>query len=40
MAQARMRNKPQDFVRMGVDPNVVASWEDGKRNGAQPGWIE
>ena len=40
MANARMRNKAEDFERMGVDQKIVASWEDGKRNGAQPGWIE
>ena len=40
MANARMRNKPEDFERMGIDPKVVAPWEDGKRNGEAVGCIE
>ena len=40
MATARMRNKPEDFERMGIDPTVVAAWEDGKRNGEAVGCIE
>ncbi|MBR3160196.1 MAG: hypothetical protein IKF14_14015 [Atopobiaceae bacterium] len=40
MANARMRNRAEDFERMGVDPKVVAPWEDGRRNGDAVGCIE
>lgn len=32
MAQARLMNQPQDFKKFGIDPQIVAPWEDGIRN--------
>lgn len=32
MAKARLMNQPQDFEKFGIDPHIVAPWEDGIRN--------
>lgn len=32
MANARLMDQPKDFAKFGIDPNVVAPWEDGIRN--------
>ncbi|WP_258087921.1 lipocalin-like domain-containing protein [Weissella fangxianensis] len=40
MVKARLMNKADDFKKLGVNPNAVEMWEDGKRNDPKPGYGE
>jgi hypothetical protein len=36
----RRADSPADFVKFGIDPQIVAPWEDGPRVGQEPGCFE
>ena len=36
----RIMNRPEDFKALGINPEVVEPWEDGRRNDDAPGCVE
>lgn len=40
MARARLMDSPEDYVRLGVKPDVIETWEDQQRNDTEPGHWE
>jgi hypothetical protein len=36
MQTSRLMDRPEDFERLGLSPDTVENWEDGKRNGDGP----
>lgn len=40
MAKARLMDQPADFEKLGIDPNKVQTWEDGRRDTDTPGTSE
>lgn len=40
MSKARLMTLPEDFKKLGIMPNAVESWEDGRRNGNGAGLNE
>ncbi len=40
MASIRMMNRPEDYEAIGVSPDHVEAWEDGRRNSDAPGCVE
>ena len=40
MAKARLMDRPEDFKKLGINPDAVEPWEDGIRNTAAPGNME
>ena len=40
MASIRMMNRPEDYEAIGVSPDCVEAWEDGRRNSDAPGCVE
>lgn len=40
MKKARLMNRPEDYKKLGVKPNIVEPWEDGRRDDARAGAFE
>ena len=40
MKSIRMMNQPEDYQKLGVNPNKIEPWEDGRRNVGKAGCIE
>lgn len=40
MAQGRIMNQPEDFKKLGINPNKVEAWEDGRRDTDEAGHAE
>ena len=36
----RIMNKPEDFKALGINPDMVEPWEDGRRNDDAAGNVE
>src|SRR6516165_5334914 len=37
---SRVMDKPADFIKLGVNPNRIEAWEDGRRDTSAPGHAE
>ncbi|WP_047999467.1 lipocalin-like domain-containing protein [Lactiplantibacillus herbarum] len=40
MAKGRIMNQPADFKQLGINPNQIEAWEDGRRDNDQAGHAE
>lgn len=40
MEKIRLLNQAQDFKKLGINPNNIQSWEDGRRDNSKPGTQE
>ena len=37
MAQGRIMNRPADYQKLGINPDKVENWEDGRRDNDEAG---
>lgn len=37
---SRVMDKPEDFTKLGVNPDRIEAWEDGRRDSSKPGHAE
>lgn len=40
MAQGRIMDRPEDYKKLGINPNKIEDWEDGRRDNDEPGHAE
>ncbi|WP_437397682.1 hypothetical protein [Flagellimonas lutimaris] len=40
MEKVRVLDRPEDFKKLGINPDVVEQWEDGRRRDQVPGAME
>ena len=40
MAQGRIMNRPADYQKLGINPDKVENWEDGRRDNDEAGHAE
>lgn len=40
MAQGRIMDQPEDYKKLGINPNKIEAWEDGRRDNDKAGHAE